>query len=154
MNVDRFLLTFLSVDWNKFMSMGMLALYILYVYDIIIHIIVVLNWNLKQHFYRRYPLSYKRNTIRHPGWSAVINGIQSRCKMDTRWKHRVDDLWQNDNRRITFSMWNVSPGKPTCCSLYHICVKTIGYFSEGILLSGKTLDCRPRDCEFDPPHSN
>jgi len=26
--------------------------------------------------------------------------------------------------------------------------------SEGIWLSGKTLDCRPRDCEFDPPHSN
>jgi len=23
--------------------------------------------------------------------------------------------------------------------------------SEGIWLSGKTLDCRPRDCEFDPP---
>jgi len=27
--------------------------------------------------------------------------------------------------------------------------------SEGIWLSGKTLHCRPRDCEFDPPpHSN
>jgi len=24
-------------------------------------------------------------------------------------------------------------------------------FSERIWLSGKTLDCRPRDCEFDPP---
>ena len=24
-------------------------------------------------------------------------------------------------------------------------------FSEGIWLSGKTFDCRPRDCEFDPP---
>ena len=23
--------------------------------------------------------------------------------------------------------------------------------SEGIWLSGKTLKCRPRDCEFDPP---
>ena len=23
--------------------------------------------------------------------------------------------------------------------------------SEGIWLSGKTLDCRPRDCKFDPP---
>jgi len=23
--------------------------------------------------------------------------------------------------------------------------------SEGNWLSGKTLDCRPRDCEFDPP---
>ena len=23
--------------------------------------------------------------------------------------------------------------------------------SEGIWLSGRTLDCRPRDCEFDPP---
>jgi len=23
--------------------------------------------------------------------------------------------------------------------------------SEGIWLSSKTLDCRPRDCEFDPP---
>ena len=25
------------------------------------------------------------------------------------------------------------------------------FFSEWIWLSGKTLDCRPRDCEFDPP---
>jgi len=24
-------------------------------------------------------------------------------------------------------------------------------YLEGIWLSGKTLDCRPRDCEFDPP---
>ena len=29
--------------------------------------------------------------------------------------------------------------------------KSTGRGSEGIWLSGKTLDCRPRDCEFDPP---
>ena len=37
------------------------------------------------------------------------------------------------------------------------CMITVMYkhqdieISIGIWLSGKTLDCRPRDCEFDPP---
>ena len=30
-------------------------------------------------------------------------------------------------------------------------IDSCGMVSEGIWLSGKTLDCRPRDCEFDPP---
>ena len=35
--------------------------------------------------------------------------------------------------------------------LGHKTLSTESLVSEGIWLSGKTLDCRPRDCEFDPP---
>jgi len=41
---------------------------------------------------------------------------------------------------------------PTISYTLYVYIRVI---SEGIWLSGKTLDCRPRDCEFDPPpHSN
>ena len=35
--------------------------------------------------------------------------------------------------------------------IYNVIVLISHFSSEGIWLSGKTLDCRPRDWEFDPP---
>ena len=58
----------------------------------------------------------------------------------------------------TFALLALSDGCLNHISSQHVHVLPQGNIdivghelSEGIWLSGKTLDCRPRDCEFDSP---
>ena len=78
--------------------------------------------------------------VRKAVW--VVVSLNKNCSITACVYKAGENLLTANYRRELLCHWLVS--------VYTLDMIAVKLNSEGIWLSGKTLDCRPRDCEFDP----